>query len=88
MAALVLVFHVWEWSKYDLEMLMEYAFCLSDSKRQEILKEAKELLFSGEIKQGHTLEEINPFIEEIMGEEEAFEHYFKLEIANQVYDMW
>lgn len=87
MAALVLVFHVWEWSKDDLEMFMEYAFCLSDSKRQEILKEARKLLFKGKIQSPHTLEEIKPFIVESMSEEEALEHYFKLEIANQVYDM-
>lgn len=87
MAALVLVFHVWEWSKDDLEILMEYTFCLSDSKRQEILTEAKELLFKGEIQPQHTLEDIKPFMVETLREEEALEHYFKLEIANQVYDM-
>ena len=60
---------------------------LSDSRRQEILNEAKELLFRREIQPPHTLEKIKPFIVKTMGEEEALERYFKLEIANQVYDM-
>lgn len=86
MAALVLVFRVWEWSKYELEMFMEYALFLDGIKQTEILERTKGLLFAGEVQPSHTLEEIRPFISEMMGEQELLEHYFGLEIANDVYD--
>lgn len=87
MAALVLVFHIWEWSGTELEILMEHAFCLSRKKQREIQAKAKELLDAGGIQPPHTLEEIRPFIEETAGEEKALEEYFKLEVASNVYEM-
>lgn len=86
MAVLVLVFKVWEWKDYELEMLMEYTFFLNDTQQREVMSSAKELLAAGESQSTQTMEEIRPFIVKTMKEEEVIERYFKLDIANKVYD--
>lgn len=86
MAALVLVFKVWEWKNYELEMLMEYTFFLNDAQQQEVMSSAKELLAAGEIQSAQTMEEIRCFIFKAMKEEEIIERYFKLDIAGKVYN--
>lgn len=86
MAALVLVFKVWEWKDYELEMLMEYTFFLNDAQQREVMSSAKELLAAGEIQSAHTIQEIRPFIIEATKEQEIIERYFELDIADEVYD--
>lgn len=88
MAAMLLRFPIWELEGSELEMLMEFSFCLNDSRQAEILSMAKKKLVDGNIDSSHTLEEIQPFICKAMREEqEILEHYFELDSANSVYDI-
>ena len=57
-AVLFLCFQIDDIAPHELDMVMTYAFCLSDEQRRDVLETAKGMLTAGNLREPHTAAEL------------------------------